>query len=274
MAMTPVQPVPMAAQAQQPLQQIPLIQPQIAPSTPSRPPTSVFDMSQTATNTWPASSPTPQYPLPPVVQSLASNVAKPQPKDAGPKPSTATTPLKPSVLGTSSTSGLNLSVTPSTPPTASKPFAALALQQGAGSNQAQNSPFSTYASSPFGNLNPGATPSPAPKPSKPDSATSSFFSSLTAATTPTTGFSFGSPAQAIAPKKDSAPLTGSFFAGAAAEAAQRATEDHDDGAHDESVEHDHDPHFEPIIPLPELVKVTTGEEDEEELFAFKGKMYR
>ena len=67
--------------------------------------------------------------------------------------------------------------------------------------------------------------------------------------------------------------------GAAAEAAQRA-EDADDGGehdhdrHDESAEHDHDPHFEPIIPLPELVQVKTGEEDEEELFGHKAKMYR
>jgi hypothetical protein len=37
---------------------------------------------------------------------------------------------------------------------------------------------------------------------------------------------------------------------------------------------DHDPHFEPIIPLPELVQVTTGEEDEEELFGQKAKCFR
>ena len=37
---------------------------------------------------------------------------------------------------------------------------------------------------------------------------------------------------------------------------------------------DHDPHFEPIIPLPELVQVTTGEEDEEELFGQKSKCFR
>jgi len=36
----------------------------------------------------------------------------------------------------------------------------------------------------------------------------------------------------------------------------------------------HDPHFEPIIPLPELVTVSTGEEDEEVLFKNRGKVYR
>ncbi len=36
----------------------------------------------------------------------------------------------------------------------------------------------------------------------------------------------------------------------------------------------HDPHFEPIVPLPELVKVTTGEEDEEVLFKHRAKVFR
>jgi len=34
------------------------------------------------------------------------------------------------------------------------------------------------------------------------------------------------------------------------------------------------PHFEPIIPLPDLVEVKTGEEDEETLFNHRGKLYR
>lgn len=46
----------------------------------------------------------------------------------------------------------------------------------------------------------------------------------------------------------------------------------DDDGHVE--DNEHDPHFEPIIPLPELVQVTTGEEDEEDLFKHKGKCYR
>ncbi len=36
----------------------------------------------------------------------------------------------------------------------------------------------------------------------------------------------------------------------------------------------HEPHFEPIIPLPELVTVTTGEEDEEVLFQHRAKIFR
>ena len=35
-----------------------------------------------------------------------------------------------------------------------------------------------------------------------------------------------------------------------------------------------DPHFEPIIPLPALVEVKTGEEDEEVIFSQRAKLYR
>lgn len=41
----------------------------------------------------------------------------------------------------------------------------------------------------------------------------------------------------------------------------------------ENVE-DYDPHYEPIIPLPEAVTVTTGEEDETALFNERAKLYR
>merc|ERR1712059_197075 len=43
---------------------------------------------------------------------------------------------------------------------------------------------------------------------------------------------------------------------------------------DQPEENEHDPHFQPIIPLPELIDVTTGEEDEEEIFKHRAKMYR
>merc|ERR1719180_117375 len=47
--------------------------------------------------------------------------------------------------------------------------------------------------------------------------------------------------------------------------------DEEDG---EEVEGGHDPYFEPIVPLPELVEVKTGEEDEEVLFKHRAKVYR
>ncbi len=53
---------------------------------------------------------------------------------------------------------------------------------------------------------------------------------------------------------------------------QAGEQKHDDsGAGDDD---GHDPHFEPIIALPELVAVTTGEEDEEVLFKHRAKVFR
>ncbi|ROT74978.1 hypothetical protein C7M84_006511 [Penaeus vannamei] len=43
---------------------------------------------------------------------------------------------------------------------------------------------------------------------------------------------------------------------------------------DDVVENDHDPHFEPVVPLPDLVEVKTGEEDLEVIFSNRGKLYR
>ena len=51
-----------------------------------------------------------------------------------------------------------------------------------------------------------------------------------------------------------------------------AKEDENDDSHVE--ENEHDPHFEPIIPLPELIDVKTGEEEEEETFKHRAKVYR
>ena len=48
-------------------------------------------------------------------------------------------------------------------------------------------------------------------------------------------------------------------------------EEDEDG---EEGEGGHDPYFEPIVPLPELVEVKTGEEDEEVLFKHRAKVYR
>ena len=50
----------------------------------------------------------------------------------------------------------------------------------------------------------------------------------------------------------------------------RNDEDEDEDGEDDG----HDPHFEPIVPLPELISVTTGEEEEEVLFKHRAKVYR
>lgn len=53
-------------------------------------------------------------------------------------------------------------------------------------------------------------------------------------------------------------------------------DDEDSNEHSETsgTGESHDPHFEPVIPLPELVSVTTGEEDEDKLFCGRCKLYR
>ena len=48
----------------------------------------------------------------------------------------------------------------------------------------------------------------------------------------------------------------------------------EDEKNEQDAEGDAGPHFEPIIPLPDLVDVKTGEEDEETLFTHRGKLYR
>ena len=53
-----------------------------------------------------------------------------------------------------------------------------------------------------------------------------------------------------------------------------ATKQEDEDGDGEEVEGGHDPYFEPIVPLPELVEVKTGEEDEEVLFKHRAKVYR
>ncbi|KAL6255296.1 hypothetical protein P5V15_013636 [Pogonomyrmex californicus] len=53
---------------------------------------------------------------------------------------------------------------------------------------------------------------------------------------------------------------------------QKEDNEEDDGEVDN--EQEHDPHFEPIIPLPDAIEVRTGEEDEEKVFCHRAKLYR
>ncbi|CAG0886198.1 unnamed protein product [Darwinula stevensoni] len=67
------------------------------------------------------------------------------------------------------------------------------------------------------------------------------------------------------------PGAGKPIFGSGSKAKSKDTEDD----HAEAEDHDdHDPHYEPIVPLPELVQVRTGEEDEEVLFSERSKLFR
>jgi E3 SUMO-protein ligase RanBP2 len=123
---------------------------------------------------------------------------------------------------------------------------------------------------------------------------------------PTGGFTFGGPPQSTQPpaQTQSSPFGGFSFGAApivsasapgfsfsVAKAAAttmvpafsvtptattpKTSTDADSTGEPETDEHDHhDPHFEPIIPLPDLVEVTTGEEDEEVVFQHRAKVFR
>merc|ERR1711936_1350528 len=69
---------------------------------------------------------------------------------------------------------------------------------------------------------------------------------------------------------------GFMFAGAGASLFGKQNKTgNEDGEDEEDADADgHDPHFEPIVPLPELVEVRTGEEEEEEVFKHRAKVYR
>ncbi|CAH0722701.1 unnamed protein product, partial [Brenthis ino] len=58
------------------------------------------------------------------------------------------------------------------------------------------------------------------------------------------------------------------------ESADKSKDGADDSGAGVTVEDEYDPHYEPIVPLPDKIIVTTGEEDEEKLFGERCKLYR
>ncbi|KAJ8686803.1 hypothetical protein QAD02_022597 [Eretmocerus hayati] len=50
--------------------------------------------------------------------------------------------------------------------------------------------------------------------------------------------------------------------------------DEEDGDGETENGEEHDPYFEPIVPLPDAIEVRTGEEEEEKVFCERGKLYR
>ena len=89
------------------------------------------------------------------------------------------------------------------------------------------------------------------------------------------GFDFKALADSSGPGFSTAK-EGFMFAGAGASLFGKQNKTgNEDGEDEEDADADgHDPHFEPIVPLPELVEVRTGEEEEEEVFKHRAKVYR
>ncbi|KAF7670356.1 hypothetical protein LDENG_00252310 [Lucifuga dentata] len=95
------------------------------------------------------------------------------------------------------------------------------------------------------------------------------FSFADAAKTTSTGSLFGKVEQSFKFGDVTKPIFGKV---SSAEEAKRAVESDHDSIHNE--EDEDGPHFEPIVPLPDKVDVKTGEEEEEEMFCNRAKLYR
>lgn len=55
---------------------------------------------------------------------------------------------------------------------------------------------------------------------------------------------------------------------------KEANEDRDDSKDENHDNEEHDPYFEPIVPLPDKIELKTGEEDEDVVFCERAKLYR
>ena len=152
---------------------------------------------------------------------------------------------------------------------------------GASSSSSLFSGSSTSTSSLFGNSNPTPAGTLFGKP-----VTSSLALSTSSSAVPDTpvfkgtGFSFASLAADSTAKpvgfggSDSFQFSGAgskLFSGGEAAANRSGAADDDENDEDDD---GHDPHFEPIVPLPELVETKTGEEEEEIIFKHRAKVYR
>ncbi|XP_012059721.1 PREDICTED: E3 SUMO-protein ligase RanBP2-like [Atta cephalotes] len=86
-------------------------------------------------------------------------------------------------------------------------------------------------------------------------------------------FTFAGAGSSVFGSKSSTSLNSSMTIRNTSREEQKEENDEDDGEVD-SNEQEHDPHFEPIVPLPDTIEVRTGEEDEEKVFCQRAKLYR
>ncbi|XP_072764779.1 E3 SUMO-protein ligase RanBP2 [Anoplolepis gracilipes] len=90
-------------------------------------------------------------------------------------------------------------------------------------------------------------------------------------------FSFAGAGSAVFSSKPTASITSlnnstTIESKSHEDSTQKEDNEEDDGEVDN--EQEYDPHFEPIIPLPDAIEVRTGEEDEEKVFCHRAKLYR
>ncbi|KZC14709.1 RANBP2-like and GRIP domain-containing protein 5/6 [Dufourea novaeangliae] len=83
-------------------------------------------------------------------------------------------------------------------------------------------------------------------------------------------FSFAGAGSAVFGSK----ATNKFTERTKGEITEKKDEHREEECDENENEQDHDPHFEPIVPLPDVIEVRTGEEDEEKVFCERAKLYR
>jgi len=144
--------------------------------------------------------------------------------------------------------------------------------------QSSDTPKATFGSAVFGGATSSNTPTTGTglfgKPtaeSQVDSTTGSVFGSGSKST----GFDFTSLAENSGPGFNTAGEGFKFAGSGSSLFGKSAKADNNDDGDDENPEDEsHDPHFEPIVPLPELVETKTGEEDEQVVYKHRAKVYR
>ncbi|XP_055847876.1 E3 SUMO-protein ligase RanBP2 [Episyrphus balteatus] len=100
-----------------------------------------------------------------------------------------------------------------------------------------------------------------------DSSTKTVFGNTTGSLFSDGGLSFEALAKQATQVKPIAPPSGGFIGLTHTNAFSSFNKSQSDDA-------DHDPHFEPIIPLPDEITVSTGEEDEEKIFGERATLFR
>ncbi|XP_076246651.1 E3 SUMO-protein ligase RanBP2 [Calliopsis andreniformis] len=86
-------------------------------------------------------------------------------------------------------------------------------------------------------------------------------------------FSFAGAGTAVFGSKSSASTNKSAKETKVTTKGKKDENDEEEGDENEN-DQEHDPHFEPVVPLPDVIEVRTGEEDEEKVFCERAKLYR
>nr|XP_012149245.1 PREDICTED: E3 SUMO-protein ligase RanBP2-like isoform X1 [Megachile rotundata] len=89
-----------------------------------------------------------------------------------------------------------------------------------------------------------------------------------------TNFSFAGAGTAVFGSKSNPPSANKSIQKTKDHTTEKKDENEEEEYDHNENDQEHDPHFEPIVPLPDVVEVRTGEEEEEKVFCERAKLYR